>query len=181
MILVNAIRDDKGRFVRGVKFDRPWNKGIKYPSHIRRRMSRAHRGKRLSIAHRKAICRGQGYENINLMKGPSFEVARKICWRKAEGLCANCKIFVPRSKRNIHHVNWNTRDNRQKNLVALCLGCHTYYHRMLSQLGGIADNLSTYPSEMVNIFKLKLLQTVGWKWLNTLRFPRLKSKEVSIV
>ncbi|MBP0000920.1 MAG: HNH endonuclease [Cyanobacteria bacterium SID2] len=30
---------------------------------------------------------------------------------------------------SVHHCNYTPEDNRQDNLIALCSGCHLWYHR----------------------------------------------------
>jgi len=46
---------------------------------------------------------------------------------KEIGIC----YFCLRKATEIHHINQNTKDNRQENLLPLCKGCHTKIHRVL--------------------------------------------------
>ena len=46
--------------------------------------------------------------------------------RKAKGICEKCGKA---DGRDVHHINGNPQDNRQKNLMRICRSCHNKTHR----------------------------------------------------
>ncbi len=86
--------------------------------------------------------------------GPRFCKAQKMCWARSKGKCLSCKKRISdRRQRATHHVNLNHKDNRQKNLVALCKRCHWVYHTLLKFL----PLLKLYPLPM-RVWFWKLLR-----------------------
>lgn len=53
----------------------------------------------------------------------------KVKKEKESWTCQKCKIYLGRTDHrkllHVHHVNRNPLDNRDKNLLALCLVCHS--------------------------------------------------------
>ena len=49
---------------------------------------------------------------------------------KQNNECGLCKIkFCRMIPHEIHHLNHNTSDNKENNLLALCCNCHSAHHR----------------------------------------------------
>jgi len=83
--------------------------------------------------------------------GPRFgRLVKKKCWSRSKGRCLACKNKIPVGKQRIvHHVNLNRRDNRRRNLIALCRRCHWIYHTLLR----LIPLLETFPKKMREVIE----------------------------
>lgn len=55
---------------------------------------------------------------------------RNYILRKQNNKCGLCyKNFSKLIPHEIHHINHNSSDNNEYNLLALCCNCHTAHHR----------------------------------------------------
>jgi len=110
----------------------------------KQKMSKSHMGKRLSPTHRKNISKGkqQFYlENPNFNKlenhpnwqgGISFEPYEvafndklKFEIRQRDDFtCQFCGILENGRAHDVHHINYDKKDSRERNLILLCTSCN---------------------------------------------------------
>jgi len=63
------------------------------------------------------------------VRGFNYRLSRKVILRQ-NNLCGNCKTkFSKLVPHEIHHLNHNSTDNTESNLLALCPNCHSAHHR----------------------------------------------------
>ena len=72
-------------------------------------------------------CMAKAFEQNPKKKDPSWMTAhyhaRKICKPSP------CFVCGKEVRTEVHHKDWNWRNNSPENLVRVCRGCHTKIHR----------------------------------------------------
>lgn len=105
-------------------------RGIPRSSEIRRTISEATRGKHRTEQTRKRIsCATKGSKNPGWRGGKSFEIYpsdfdRSLKQRIQERDGFQCVLCGEDRGLDVHHINYNKRDNDPINLITLCSSCH---------------------------------------------------------
>jgi hypothetical protein len=112
--------------------------GRKHPEDVKKKIGRKHRGKVLSEKTRKLISIGRvgkyGGENNPQWKGGlslepygvDFNYQFKQLVRERENFCCLlCKYKTKKPALDVHHIDYNKRNNIEINCVGICHSCHT--------------------------------------------------------
>ncbi len=113
--------------------------GRTHTKEARRKISEAHKGKKrkpFTDEHRKNLSKNHanicGENHPNWLDGKSFEpyglefnnqLKRKILERD-NNICQECGKKTKR-KLDVHHIDYNKRNNKENNLISLCKSCHS--------------------------------------------------------
>ncbi len=100
-----------------------------------KRLSNAHKGKKLSIETRKKISENnKGRKHWNWLGGISFEPYdenwtkefRRLIRKRDNQICMLCGIHREKLKRalHVHHIDYNKKSSIEENCISLCQSCH---------------------------------------------------------
>ncbi len=109
--------------------------GKKHTEEAKRKMSLSHKGKKLTEEHkRKLSISHQGAKSCLWRGGISFEPyglefnenLKEVIRNRDRRKCQICEKTELENKRRlqIHHIDYNKRNNNPNNLISLCLICH---------------------------------------------------------
>lgn len=73
-------------------------------------------------------------ENPNHPDVKTREKLIKKIKTRDEFCCVVCSVTESKTKLCVHHRNMNRSDNRDENLVTLCLSCHQRLHRQKAKI-----------------------------------------------
>jgi len=109
------------------------HKGIKHSEETKRKLSKLHRGKRLSKEHKQKISLAVKKEkNGRWLGGISFTpytldwtITLRISIRERDKyICQLCKEKQGDISLDVHHIDYNKKNNNPNNLISLCRSCH---------------------------------------------------------
>lgn len=103
-----------------------FHKGTKLSEEIKRKISESHKGEKNPMFGR---CREQcpSWQNGKSFEeyGTEFNKELKDRIRKRDnGTCQECSKKQIRHKLDVHHIDYNKKNNKETNLISLCKKCH---------------------------------------------------------
>jgi len=116
--------------------------GKKHSEETIKKMSETHKGKKLSLKHKKKISEAEkGIKNWNWRGGISFEPygiefnnsLKELIRERDKYRCQQCfrhqdELYDKNGKKyslNVHHIDYDKQNNSPDNLISLCRNCHT--------------------------------------------------------
>ena len=127
--------ESKAKIGAAIKGQTPWNKGLEMPEEFKSKVAAARKGKKHSKAVRAKmreshLGRLAGERNHNWLGGKSFEpygikfnasLKEEIKERDNH----TCQVCGGGRNLAIHHIDYDKTNNEKKNLISLCLSCHS--------------------------------------------------------